>query len=426
MYKVFTITIGSYLMKVGVCGENDTLPKSAGLVSVIFQVYDLDEAQSLARRLVNSMGNIHNHEVYMASDNGQILYVGMGKHGRHKHLTSGFSHVKEANEYSGDIQVEVVQRGLSRRQAAKYEAEMIAELSPSWNRVQPKVVDDDGDDLETTVEGFDIVEPKKDYRKVKESTSGLTKSVVKELTIEEMAKELCEARPSLPSSVYHNFTARKSFEKESGVSINVDEKFVAERNRDAMENILNISEDFLDNVDNCKTAVKENWMNKAIAYKTLTDSHKELFALLMELGNGSLKSGDFAKQSIELLREYCWIEKGAFEEIPMSKRMEIRRIVSGNYLTSFGYEFGIRAGKENINDFDKASGKVIRRFLGNLGMIVETKRKMISGEAGEYSVLATRDYIIDKTLSDDSVMDSDTTEQVKLAREIIQQMKIDE
>ena len=25
MYKVFTITIGSYLMKVGVCGENDTL-----------------------------------------------------------------------------------------------------------------------------------------------------------------------------------------------------------------------------------------------------------------------------------------------------------------------------------------------------------------------------------------------------------------
>lgn len=169
-----------------------------------------------------------------------------------------------------------------------------------------------------------------------------------------------------------------------------------------------------------------NWMNKAIAYKTLTDSHKELFELLMELGNGSLKSGDFAKQSIELLREYCWVEKGAFEEIPMSKRMEIRRIVSGNYLTSFGYEFGIRAGKENINDFDKASGKVIRRFLGNLGMIVDTVKRQNDGVRYEYSVLTTRHYIIAKSLVDDSVMDSDTTEQVKLAREIIQQMKIDE
>ena len=270
----------------------------------------------------------------------------------------------------------------------------------------------------------------------KESVSGLTKSVVKELSIEAMAKELSEARPAWPSHVYHNFSARKAFEKETGVPIVVDEKFSAERNRDAMEIMLNISEEYLDSEENCKRAIKENWMTKAIAYKTLTDSHSELFQLLMELGSGSLKSGDFAKQSIQLLREYCWVENGVFKEIPITKRMEIRRIISGNYLTAFGYEFGIRAGKENINDFDKASGRVIRRFLGNFGMVVDTKRRSVDGSKDDYSVLTTQHYIIAKPLDDDSVMAQEPSEQVKLAseifkrielaREIAQHMKIDE
>ena len=38
------------------------------------------------------------YEVYICKVDGEIVYIGSGKHGRHKHCTSGCSHVYELNK----------------------------------------------------------------------------------------------------------------------------------------------------------------------------------------------------------------------------------------------------------------------------------------------------------------------------------------
>lgn len=63
----------------------------------------------------------NNHEVYIAKDKtGEYLYIGSGKHGRHKHCASGTSHCYELNDmhFKGEvITVEVVNQGLSKDEA---------------------------------------------------------------------------------------------------------------------------------------------------------------------------------------------------------------------------------------------------------------------------------------------------------------------
>lgn len=255
-----------------------------------------------------------------------------------------------------------------------------------------------------------------------EGENGLNRSVAKSLDIEKSSIELSNAKPRYPSDIYHNFSARKAMERESGLAIIIDEAFVAERNRDAMEVLLNIEEDFLDSVDNAKMVLKEGWMSKAISYNTLVDNHPRLFEVMCELSDSGLKAGDFVKETMTILREYCWVEGGVFSDIPLSHRLEVRKILTGNYLTSFGYEFGMRAGKENINDFEKASGQVLRRFLGTVGMEVSVIRKQVDGKRCEFSGLSVKHYIIDRSIKQVEQQETDT---MTLAREVLKQFKVE-
>lgn len=255
-----------------------------------------------------------------------------------------------------------------------------------------------------------------------EGKNGLNRSVAKSLDIEKASVELANAKPKYPSDIYHNPSARKAMERESGIKIITDEAFVAERKRDAMEILLNIEEGFLDSVDNTKMALEEGWMSKAIAYNTLVDNHPRLFEVMCELGNGKKKAGDFVKELMTILREYCWIEGGVFSDIPLSHRLEVRKILTGNYLTSFGYEFGMRAGKENLDDFEKASGQVLRRFLGNVGIEVVVSRRRENGKQCEFSGLSVKHFIIDRSIKQ---VEQQETETMTLAREILKQFKVE-
>lgn len=142
MYKVYAITHEAVLIKVGILSGDDCLPTSVHNLAILYCVSELDTAVGLARRLANSLGSCSDKIVYMASSrDGEPLYVGMGREDRHLHLTSGASHVKEANEYDGEMIVEVLHQGLTKKEASKIEHRLIAELKPKWNKNSGGVVD---------------------------------------------------------------------------------------------------------------------------------------------------------------------------------------------------------------------------------------------------------------------------------------------
>lgn len=85
------------------------------------------------------------YEVYKAvSQEGEVLYVGYGKRGRHTHCMSGISHNKELNRYyfmnSGRMVVEVIQENLSRDKAKQMEDYLIKSLQPKLNVVGVKKI----------------------------------------------------------------------------------------------------------------------------------------------------------------------------------------------------------------------------------------------------------------------------------------------
>lgn len=84
--------------------------------------------------------SLKNKEVYVTKDvDGEVLYIGYGNIGRHKHCNSGISHVYELNEMfflkgRDSILVEVVKQGLTKQQAEKLERELIIGLQPKFNK----------------------------------------------------------------------------------------------------------------------------------------------------------------------------------------------------------------------------------------------------------------------------------------------------
>ena len=90
----------------------------------------------------------NNHIVYAAFDSkGNCLYVGEGKPDRYKHITSGVSHVYEANKWhfaNKKVVVKILHTGLTKEQAVEKEKLEIDLLSPVWNRAnsthQPKLL----------------------------------------------------------------------------------------------------------------------------------------------------------------------------------------------------------------------------------------------------------------------------------------------
>lgn len=82
----------------------------------------------------------NNHIVYAAFDGkGNCLYVGEGKPDRYKHITSGVSHVYEANKWhftNKVIVVKILHKGLSKPQALEKEKLEINNLHPAWNKCE--------------------------------------------------------------------------------------------------------------------------------------------------------------------------------------------------------------------------------------------------------------------------------------------------
>lgn len=87
------------------------------------------------------------YEVYVGRWGKEVVYVGSGRAGRHKHLNSGVSHIYEANKIhfeGGVFDVELVGEGLSKREALDLETQLIKKYDPRWNlnhrgRVSPIV-----------------------------------------------------------------------------------------------------------------------------------------------------------------------------------------------------------------------------------------------------------------------------------------------
>ena len=82
-------------------------------------------------------------EVYVAyGGNNEVLYVGQGNTGRHKHCLSGTSHCRELNRYyfsngENSIFVDVVSQGLTKEEAMMQELLLIDKLNPKFNTVIP-------------------------------------------------------------------------------------------------------------------------------------------------------------------------------------------------------------------------------------------------------------------------------------------------
>ena len=90
--------------------------------------------------------------VYVARYDGEVMYVGEGKDGRQNHITSGTSHLYEANRYhfSGmEVSVDIVGRYSTKEEARFMEKSMIQTCKPIWNKI------------DTT---FDAIRARKEYR----------------------------------------------------------------------------------------------------------------------------------------------------------------------------------------------------------------------------------------------------------------------
>lgn len=75
--------------------------------------------------------------VYVARYGDKVMYVGEGKRGREKHVTSGTSHLYEANRYHFRgmvVDVEVLEEVETKEEAVSLENKYIADLAPVWNK----------------------------------------------------------------------------------------------------------------------------------------------------------------------------------------------------------------------------------------------------------------------------------------------------
>lgn len=86
-----------------------------------------------------TLSNCGTMEVYVCKLNGEIVYVGKGKLGRHKHCNSGTSHVFELNkiyftEGSDVLEVSVVKYFKTDGEAREYEKLLISKYNPKFNK----------------------------------------------------------------------------------------------------------------------------------------------------------------------------------------------------------------------------------------------------------------------------------------------------
>lgn len=267
--------------------------------------------------------------------------------------------------------------------------------------------------LEFRDETFEIESAEESKKVIVPEAQKVTKKEAKKLSDDRIAEEVSKASVNLPSELYHSQVARLNYEREYDCVIEITESFKYEKQRDAMELLLDVEEGWLNDIDNCKQAISERWLERALAFNTARHSHKDFFKVLVEIGNGSLKTGDFNKEVMTLIKEYCWKENGLFADTPWFERMELRKMICGNYLTAFGLEYGRRAGigkkvgdnGYTIADIEKADGRVVAAFLKRLGIEVCVSRKRVDGIQIEYATIKPASFIRCKEMSVQEITD---------------------
>ena len=80
--------------------------------------------------------SVKGYEVYVCKKGSEIVYIGEGKFGRHKHCKSGTSHVYELNKlhFEGvELEVKVVKAFETKKEAEHFEKLLIDEHQPIYN-----------------------------------------------------------------------------------------------------------------------------------------------------------------------------------------------------------------------------------------------------------------------------------------------------
>lgn len=79
---------------------------------------------------------VKGYEVYVCKRDNVIIYIGEGKFGRHKHCTSGTSHVYDLNRLHFEgvtLEVEVVKVFGTKKEAESFEKSLIEKHQPIYN-----------------------------------------------------------------------------------------------------------------------------------------------------------------------------------------------------------------------------------------------------------------------------------------------------
>lgn len=80
---------------------------------------------------------MHTHIIYYATYNNNIVYIGCGLPNRHKHCTSGTSHIYDLNRLHflepNSIQVHILKGFTSQEEALEEEKKLILEFKPVYN-----------------------------------------------------------------------------------------------------------------------------------------------------------------------------------------------------------------------------------------------------------------------------------------------------
>ena len=78
------------------------------------------------------------YEVYFVKVRSSVVYIGMGKRGRHKHTESGTSHVYGVNclhfTNPTEVTTHVLQNNLTQERALELEIELIQHYRPIYNK----------------------------------------------------------------------------------------------------------------------------------------------------------------------------------------------------------------------------------------------------------------------------------------------------
>ena len=89
---------------------------------------------------MKTSSKIESFEVYFCYYKGQVVYIGKGRKGRHKHCNSGVSHVFELNkiyftEGADILDVKVIKHCETDKDAMEFEKDSILKFKPKFNTV---------------------------------------------------------------------------------------------------------------------------------------------------------------------------------------------------------------------------------------------------------------------------------------------------